>query len=284
MRLWTKYTLKKGLSKKFQQKKHATFEDFEKAMGGYESNEYYSNIRVFFDRYFDERKKIWDNFLNKNLNKNQTILSLATGRGINELKLINEKFNITCSDLKVPECFNASKNIFGDFKYIEKNILQSSSEVKYDCIMAFSLIHIFSSEELKVFFNNVSDSLNEKGSFLLDFGGAEDNLYSFFYHDFYLKIEAVLIQFFGKLFKNPYDIITRHHGYRHKNNEIFEIAKLNGFKLVTFEQNDHKTEFERSKIISLLIKKIPFTRYFFYFLGKKLPFLRMAKFEKIANV
>ena len=53
MRLWTKYTLKKGLSKKFQQKKHAAFDDFEKAMGGYESNEYYSNITVFFGRYFD---------------------------------------------------------------------------------------------------------------------------------------------------------------------------------------------------------------------------------------
>ena len=284
MRLWTKYTLKKGLSKKLNQKKHTAFEDFEKAMGGYEPNEYNSSINVFFDKYLDRRKKILKSFLEKNLDKNQTILSLASGRGINELKLIKEKFNITCSDLKVPECFKASKNIFGDFKYIEKNILKSSSEVKYDCIMAFSLIHVFSSEELKVFFNNVSYSLNEKGSFLLDFGGAEDNLYSLFYHDFYLKIEAELIQFFGKLFKNPYDIITRHHGYRHKNKEIFEIAKLNGFKLVTFEQNDHKTEFERSKIISLLIKKIPFTRYFFYFLGKKLPYLRMAKFEKIANV
>ena len=198
MRLWTKYTLKKGLSKKLNQKKHTAFEDFEKAMGGYEPNEYYSSINVFFDKYLDRRKKILKSFLEKNLDKNQTILSLASGRGMNELKLIKEKFNITCSDLKVPECFKASKNIFGDFKYIEKNILKSSSEVKYDCIMAFSLIHVFSSEELKVFFNNVSYSLNEKGSFLLDFGGAEDNLYSLFYHDFYLKIEAELIQFFGK--------------------------------------------------------------------------------------
>ena len=84
-------------------------------MGGYEPNEYYSSINVFFDKYLDRRKKILKSFLEKNLDKNQTILSLASGRGINELKLIKEKFNITCSDLKVPECFKASKNISSIF-------------------------------------------------------------------------------------------------------------------------------------------------------------------------
>ena len=84
-----------------------------------------------------------------NLDKNQTILSVASGRGIVELKLINEKFNITCSDLKIPDCYKASKKIFGEFKYMEKDILQNPSEIKYDCIIALSLIHIFSPEDLE---------------------------------------------------------------------------------------------------------------------------------------
>ena len=99
-----------------------SFDDFSQEVepGGYKTNQNYSGKEKFFDHYFKiERYAIWSKYLKDNLNPNEKILSIASGRAINELDLISNKHNITCSDLEIPECYEASKNLFGNFDYIK---------------------------------------------------------------------------------------------------------------------------------------------------------------------
>ena len=68
------------------------------------------------------RFKEYDKFLKNNLKKD--IISIASGRCINELALKNNGFDIDCSDLGVPESYKKSKKLFGNFKYMKFNILK----------------------------------------------------------------------------------------------------------------------------------------------------------------
>ena len=66
---------------------------------GYDSNRYYQNKELFFEFYLKGKFLIWDKYLKKNLHPNTKILSIASGRGINELSLIQGDFHVTCSDI-----------------------------------------------------------------------------------------------------------------------------------------------------------------------------------------
>lgn len=250
--------------------------------GGYKPNDYYMSKEKFFDHYLKkDRYKIWSNYLKDNLEKNKSILSIASGRAINELDLISNNYDITCSDLEVPECYNVSLKLFGKFKYIKLDILKNKTEKKFHFIFCISALYIFSNSQLEKIFSNLREMLDKDGVLIIDFGGSEDNYFSFFFHEIYLVFEAYLIYFFSKIFKKDIGFeIHNNHGYRRKNKEIFKFAEKIGFKFLSYSEFDHSSELQRSSIIRKIIELFPISAKIFRILGKRMSYIRFFKFAK----
>ena len=81
-------------------------------MGGYEPNDHYKSRDSFNLEYLNGRYKHNHKYLKNNLNQRMKILSIASGRCINELQFIFNKYNITCSDLNIPKSYEQAKKIF----------------------------------------------------------------------------------------------------------------------------------------------------------------------------
>jgi len=263
-------------------KENKNFKKFADEMGGYNSNEHYKSKESFFRFYLNDRYKIWDNYLKKNLNPNSKTLTLASGRGINELSLIADNFDITCSDIEIPACYEESKKLFGNFDYLNFNILNSKINKQFDSIYSVSAFYIFSHYELEKIFKNISEVLKKDGILIIDFGGCEDNLISYFLHEIYLVFEAYIIYFLFKPFNKKIGFkFDYNFGYRWKNSEIIKLANKFGYNFVSFEEYDYLTELKRSVLIRKIIEYCPSTKKFFSFIGKKIPYIRMFKFKKI---
>tara|TARA_Y100000590_G_scaffold470639_1_gene667273 strand:- start:11904 stop:12764 length:861 start_codon:yes stop_codon:yes gene_type:complete len=284
MRKWYKYLLVYGGKKDKIAKKHQDFSDYEVAMGGYGTNEYYSDQNNFNIKYLLGRFKYNHEYLNRHLNQNMKILSIASGRCINELQFIFKKYNITCSDLDVPKSYVDARKIFGEFDYKKLNILNTSLTENYNCIIALGLVYAFSEEDYKNFFNNVNRSLNLDGELILDSSSSENNFITFLFDRVYLKYETFFISKILNFLGKTNSVVTRHHGYKFKNNEIIKMAQKHGFSLINKESKDNLTEISRSKIAEKLMNKIPFTKYFFCTIGATMPYLRYFKFKKTKNI
>jgi len=264
--------------------KEKNFDEFSKGVeiDGYISNENYSSKNKFFNHYLHGRYLIWNDFLKNNLNPKEKTLSIASGRGINELALIVENFNVTCSDLKIPPCYDDSKKLFGNFDYKELDILKNKISDNFENIFCLSALYIFSDSELRKAFNNMNETLKKNGTLIIDIGGAENNFVSYTLHNLYLVIEAYSFYLLSKVFKkNTGVIFDNNFGYRRKNHEIIKMAEDNGFKLVKFEEYDYLTELQRSLLINKILKYFPFLKKIFILIGKSIPYIRFFKFKKI---
>ena len=125
------------------------FRCFSEELGGYESNEYYKNKKSFFKFYFHSRYLVWFTYLKNNLEPNAKTLSIGSGNGINEVSLISNNFDIICSDLEIPQCYEALKKLFGNFSYLKLDILKDSANDEFDNIFSTSLCYIFSDLDLE---------------------------------------------------------------------------------------------------------------------------------------
>lgn len=103
MRKWNKYILNYESVLSFLQK-DVTYCDHKNTMGGYNAENGYGNKEEFFRVYFYSqlRFKYYHDYLKENLKKSEKVLSIGSGRCINELLLAEEGFDITCSDLDQP--------------------------------------------------------------------------------------------------------------------------------------------------------------------------------------
>ena len=243
-------------------------------------NESYKSKEEFLNKHLINRFKIWDRYLTNNLNKSNLILSIGSGRGINELALIDKKFSIVCSDLAIPETYNASKKIFSEFKYVKFNILEDRLYEKYNAIFSLHTFYLFSEDHLKIAFENINNLLDKDGLFIVDMN-AEDNLFSFFYHNIYLFIESYFIYFISKLLKKNIGlVIDKNFGFKFKKKEILRIAKEKNFEILDI-YSDGYNEMERSFLIKKLVKKFPFFKNIFARLFKLMPFHNIYKFKKL---
>ena len=242
MKKWNKIVIDRS-NKIVKENKPKNFRDFAEELGGYNSNQYYGSRNFFFEFYLNGRYLIWDNYLKKNLMSKSKILAVASGRGINELSLISKNFDITCSDIEIPACYEASKKLFGHFDYIKFNILTDEINKEFDSIYSVSAFYIFSYLELQKVFNNIAKIIKKDGILILDFGGAEDNLISYFFHNVYLITEAYLIYYLSKFFNKKIGFkFDNNFGYRWKNEEIINIAGKFGFKFINLNKCDFLTE------------------------------------------
>ena len=177
MRKWFKYTLtdKKEVISCLPVDKD--FHEHAEAMGGYLVDESYSSKENFFEKYFhkyhDKRLIYYDMFIRKYLRRGEEILSIGSGRCSNELYLIEDGFNITCSDLE-PINYKETISLFSDFKFIKLNILEEIPEKKYDTVICLSLIYLFDNEELSTFFSKIVEILKPNGYLILDSAGSSD--------------------------------------------------------------------------------------------------------------
>ena len=104
-------------------------------------------IRKFLLKDSRGRFNYYNNFLNKNLDK-EKIISIASGRCINELVLINQGFDIDCSDLGIPKVIIFQK-IFKEFNFFKIDILNQHFHKKYQTALFY---YVFSLE----FFLNIT--------------------------------------------------------------------------------------------------------------------------------
>ena len=83
------------------------------------------------------------------------------------------------TNIQIPEIIN--------FNYIKFNVLTDNISDKFNNIFALSFFYIFSQSEIEKMFYKIHNILKKDGTFILDFGGCEDNLFSFFFNHIFLN-------------------------------------------------------------------------------------------------
>lgn len=289
MRKWFKYFRNPGTNKIAGKPKDKTFDEHSQAMGGYQPDDSYNSKEEFFNKHLKglhaERFANYDKFLRKHLKKADKILSVASGRCVNELYLLNDGYkNITCSDLGIFPACSATKTLFPDFRFMTLNILDASAPQKYDGIIALSLIYLFGEQEFDAFLGNVADSLEEKGSFILDSAGAPDNFFSFIIHDIILKIEVYFtgfLDFLRSSGKKKLGVTVQDFGFRRTDKDIIEASRKAGLELFDKEDYGFLNEFRRSKTFRRLVKPGSSIENMFAKIGRRIPYTRMFCFKKV---
>jgi hypothetical protein len=260
------------------------YEDFVKQMGGYGVDDSYQSNESFFHKYFQDRYVDWDNYLRRNLHKDDEVLSIASGRCINELKLLNDGYSISCSDLKIVPSYDASIQLFGTFPFLVLDILREYPDKEYDGIICLSLIWAFNKDNLDKFFRNVNNGLSRGKCLFLDSGGGGENLFSLFWDVLYLPIEHKIFSFIYKLIgKRGKNLVKSNHGFRRTDKDIIESARRSGFEFVSRENLDFLSEFRRSVLLNGIMNRSSLAQRFFSILGRWNPYIRMFKFKKISN-
>jgi hypothetical protein len=285
MRSWIKYQIDDSTDEVKRSTQDSLFSEHANAMGYGKENDVSEDKNKFFDKYYynyhSGRLLNYDKFLRRCIKKSDKILSVASGRSANELRLLEEGYDMTCSDLERLPSYDHTKKLFPDYEFITLDILKQSTDRKYDCLVSLSLIYLFSNEQLNVFFCNLSKSCRENGCLILDSAGSPDNILSYFIHDILVKYETYLVRFLKNLFRNKkYGLTIQDFGYRRKDLEIVEIAKKNGFELIEQENSAFLAEFQRSRLLRDLIK-IRLVKNIFSAIGKSVPYIRMYLFRKI---
>ena len=282
MRVWKKLIfLDTPMQSGFENK---VYEDFAKEMGGYGVDDSYQSKESFFQKYFQGRYVDWDNYLQRNLHKDDEVLSIASGRCINELKLLNDSYSISCSDLKIVPSYDASIQLFGTFPFLVLDILREYPDKEYDGIICLGIIYWFNKDDLDKFFRNINKGLSRGKCLFLDSGGGGENLFSLFWDVLYLPIEYKIFSFIYKLIgKRGKILVKSNHGFRRTDEEIVESARRSGFEFVSREDFDFLSEFRRSVLLNGIMNRSSLAQRIFSILGRWNPYIRMFKFKKISN-
>lgn len=283
MKSWYKYIATADLDAAVVQPISSTFEEHENDLGGFEANDHYVSKEAFFQTYFHGSRRAcnYDRFIAKHVTKDQAILSLASGRSANEMMLMDRGFNVTCSDLALPESYPLAKLMFPQMEQWELDILARPSEMRFDVVLCLSLIYLFDDQQLASFFANVRSSLKESGYLILDSSGPPDHYLAHWINEVYLKYEAKVVRFFRRRkYAKPYIIIKKHHGYRRSDRDIVDAALDCGLALTAQENYDFTHEFERSRVLGRMFDVLPFLRAVFGLLGRPMPYTRMFKLQR----
>lgn len=276
MKKWHKYFLSYENEKKFLPRDE-TFDDHKASMHWNDSDKGYGSKEEFFKIYFygaHPRHRFYHDYLTRKLKKEDEVLSVGSGRCVNELLLMEEGFNITCSDLD-RVCQKPAENIFPHMKFFKYDAARGSCEHKFDCVISLSVFYLFDKDELLRVFAHIADSLKAGGTFIFDPGGAENNLLTKMIDDFICPSEPNLVRIARKVIKGKKSFVTKkHQGYRTTNGEIITIAGKAGFQLRDMECGDYMTELRRS----IFFQKLPDS--IVGLLGRTAPYVRMFNFKK----
>ena len=276
MRKWYKYVI----STKSDEARSAldtTPQEHQESMGGYGTDSGYKNREDFFDTYLYKRPnhqyEYYHEYLARKLRKEETVLSVASGRCINELRLIEDGYNIICSDLE-HYTKEAAKRIFPKLQFYEYDVMKGPFEFKVDCVISLGLLYLFDESEMETLFRNIAMSLKPNGRFILDPGGAEDNGLTYCIDELFCRYEQYL-RLYTKQKVDKGSITKKHHGYRNRKEEIQRVAEKTGFKILDYSEFGINLECGRS----WTLRKLP--RSFREYLGKRVPYVRFFELQKV---
>lgn len=275
MRKWYKYIVNYENNVRFVQRDEA-FSDHKKSMF-YDSNIGYNSKEEFFKVYFyngNHRCKIYNNYLRRYLKKEENILSVGSGRSINELLLIEDGFDIVCSDLELP-CKEEVLRLFPNLRFVKYDVTTFPFKTKFDSVISLEMFYLFDKNTLSRVFKNVAECLKAGGRFILCPGGAEDNLFSYINDEIICNCEANLLHIVQRLRRRECVVTKKHQGYRTKDEEIVSAAEGVGFNLCNLEKTDYLTEFGMR---SILLGKVP--KRIIGIIGRVIPCVRMFTFMK----
>tara|TARA_Y100001958_G_C21242131_1_gene570287 strand:- start:127 stop:1005 length:879 start_codon:yes stop_codon:yes gene_type:complete len=247
----------------------------------FRENEYYKSKSIFFKKYLNRDYVVYVDYIKKNITKDKKILSLGSGRGISELKLLEMGYDVTLSDINYPSGIKKLKQNFKNLNFIKFDIFKNKIKKKYDVILCFNLIYAFDQKTLNIFFKKCRKILKSDGLMLLSPGGSTLNLFKFIYDKIYLPLELSLLLFLSFFKKKDYEIFSFHHGYCYSDRDIINQASKNKFGLQKkIIRGDFLTEFNRSLLISKFLIKNSFFRCIFNNIGKTMPFVNIFNFIK----
>ena len=241
----------------------------------------YNKLDDYMENYFTYKEIFYLDFINKYIDKTDSILGIGSGVGAVEwgMKRIGYK-NVTCSDL---ESYTHTQD-YG-IPYIKFNALTDSISVDYKSIICFGLLYYFNDEEMHQFFENISCILPKGGTFVCDTSGSPDNLAALMtQYALYLEMQAYRI-FRSTLDRKRYHVKTTHAGYRRTDEEICTIAKQHGFTLIGKEHPIRILDFEWSMIYRAFVKRIPGVKTVLeWIVGDSLSYFRLFAFTVIRGV
>tara|TARA_B100000900_G_scaffold300348_1_gene258907 strand:- start:854 stop:1732 length:879 start_codon:yes stop_codon:yes gene_type:complete len=242
----------------------------------FRENQFYKSKSIFFKKYLNRDYLVYVDFIKKNISKDKRILSIGSGRGISELKLLEMGYNITLSDIEYPDGITKLKKNFKNLNFLKFNIFKNNIKKKYDVILCFNLIYAFDKKTLNIFFKNCQKILKENGSILVSPGGSTLNPFKLIYEKIYLPLEISLLFLMSFFKKKNYEIFSFHHGYCYSDKEIIYQANKNNLRLYKkIVRGDFLTEFNRSLIIGKYLLKYRFFRCIFNTIGKSIPFVNI---------
>ena len=280
MRKWFKYFLVEE-GEAFCAAKDITFAENAKTMA-YDRQEGYSSRGAFIKMYFEDdhvRLKKYDEVFKSVLLKGEKIFSIASGRCVNEILLIEAGYNILCSDLEpVPKV----KEIFSDLHFVRYDVTKGPyPDERFDAILAIQVLYLFDPEHLENILKNLKASLKEKGRLIIDISGAQDNFLTYAIDNCISWYEAYLKSFILKCFKKRrLQVKKKHHGFRYTDKEFIALVETAGFKFSRVYRADYRTELERSYIIRRLAQRGKIFRGLIEFVGRAVPYLRIFIFVK----
>lgn len=285
MRPWYKYLVMEGESSPYL----PIVADFQAAsaeMGGYDPDEAYTSKKSFFDRYFQNyhmgRLILYDGFLRRHLSREMEILSVASGRCANELRLIEDGFDILCSDQGMPACAEATRSLFPRWRFEVLDVLAGPAPRKYDAVICLSLIFLFDEAAFARFLRNVADSLRPGGLLLLDSAGGPDNLLSRFIHDWLLPWETRRVARGRRARGERVTVVRKSHGWQRTDAEILSTARAAEFSLVEKWNEAPLIEFRRSRLFNRIVRYGSKLEGVFRRIGRLVPYIRMFALRRKA--
>ena len=275
MRKWYKYIVNYENNLR-SLPKDKTFCEHKEWMGHDSGRGYNSKEEFFRTHFYNGRPQVrhYHDYLRQYLKKEEEVLSVGSGRCINELLLIEQGFNIVCSDLDQPHR-EETLRLFSNLRFINYDITSSPFSYKFDSIICLSIFYLFDRDQLFMAFKNINGSLRPGGKFILDPGGATDNLITYINDEIICKYEAYLLHMIQKLRKRRCVVSKKHQGYRTTNKEMILIAKKAGFTLSNLESGDYLTEIGKR---SMLLQRFP--ERIINAIGRFSPYVRMFTFIK----
>ena len=109
----------------------SSFQQHQFTNSGYKVNSYYQSKEKFLNNYLTDRLESYHDFIKTRITKCQTILSVASGRCINESHLVSEGgYKIDVSELELPASSKAITQLFPGLNFIQLDIINSIPEIK----------------------------------------------------------------------------------------------------------------------------------------------------------
>tara|TARA_B100000886_G_scaffold287929_1_gene212719 strand:- start:4183 stop:5079 length:897 start_codon:yes stop_codon:yes gene_type:complete len=238
-------------------------------------------------------KFLWDQ-LNKRTyeliklytNPSQNILSLASGGCGVELKLSEDGYDITCSDMKITSFHKQLEVIFPAAKFLKIDFLKDNISGSFDNIMAIEVVLALSPDEFKTLLKKSHEALKNKGYLFLTVDVSPPSWRNNFIIEKVYLLDTLISNVFRSLFNYKTRMRPHHLGWRFKNSFVKKLIYEQKYKIRHYEEICYENEPRRVFNFSVKILKkvfgVKITHNLLYNFGKfiRTPYRRYFLLQK----